>query len=116
MSDAKDSDMEPRPQAEAPIFDSLEAPAVSKTDEALASLEKRGESEEDKRLEERFLWIVVCTMLLNIIWFRDSANATLPVVALVLELMVLVILARKCHVDEAVILIHKAATSFTKGS
>lgn len=77
---------------------------ASKTDDALASLEKELNAETDARKEERFVWIVVCTLLVDVIWFRGSSNAAIPVLALVLELVVLFVVARRMQIDEITLL------------
>jgi hypothetical protein len=70
-------------------------------DEALVALEKQLEAAKDARREERFMWIVVVVILVDVLWFRNAPNATFPVVILVLEAVVLFILANRMGVDEA---------------
>lgn len=76
-------------------------------DEAQARLADELEAAKDARKEERFVWIVVVTILIDVMWFADSPNATLPLVVLVLQLIVLVILARRMGIDDVVALIDR---------
>ncbi|HEX2559132.1 hypothetical protein [Phenylobacterium sp.] len=80
-------------------------PKANKKDAALEALQEQLEGEKDARSEERFVWIVLMVILLDIIWFRDSENPTLPVVVLVLELVALMVLARRMGVDDYVTLV-----------
>jgi hypothetical protein len=90
----------------APTFAALKGdPDETATDEAKAALEKELSDQKDARLEERFVWIVVAVILLDIIWFHDSTNAALPVVVMILELVALMVLARRMGVDDFVQLI-----------
>ncbi|MEH0195196.1 hypothetical protein V7S57_03800 [Caulobacter sp. CCNWLY153] len=69
-------------------------------DQALAELEKKLQAIEDARKEERFIWIVVCTILIDILWLSGSENAALSVIVLILELVVLFVLARRMGVED----------------
>lgn len=75
--------------------------------EAAARLGDELEAVKDARKEERFLWILIVTILLDVIWFADSSNPTLPVVVLILQLVVLVIIARRMGIDDVVGLIDR---------
>ena len=90
----------------APTFATLTGdPSEAAIDDAKAALERELSELKDARLEERFVWIVVTVTLLDVIWFHDSSNATLPVVAMILELVALMVLARRMGVDDFVQLI-----------
>jgi hypothetical protein len=69
-------------------------------DEALDSLSKQLEAAKDARCEERFLWIIVCVILVDVLWFRNAPNPTFPVVILVLEAAGLFLLANRMGVEE----------------
>lgn len=75
--------------------------------EAAARLGDELEAVKDARKEERFIWILIVTILLDVIWFADSSNATLPIVVLILQLVVLVIIARRMGIDDVVALIDR---------
>lgn len=51
-------------------------------------------------MEERFVWIIVCVILVDVLWFRSSSNAILPVIVLVLEAVIMFLLAKRMGVDE----------------
>lgn len=80
---------------------------TDKKDEAQGRLADELEAVKDGRKEERFMWIVVVTILLDVMWFADSSNPTLPVVVLFLQLIVLVILARRMGINDVVELIDR---------
>lgn len=80
---------------------------ADKTAVANANLGETLEGVKDARCEERFVWIVVVVILVDVLWFKDSTNPTLPLVVLVLQLVVLLILARKMGIDDVVTLINK---------
>lgn len=100
-----------RSPAKTPGFSDLKGdPAEAAIDEAKAALESELSDEKDARLEERFIWIVVTTILLDIIWFHDSTNAALAVVVMILELVALMVIARRMQVDDFVQLIGRVLT------
>ena len=92
------------PQAD---FSEVAGADTSPKDEALAAMEKALDAEKDARLEERFLWILVCVVLIDVIWFANSPNPTYPVVILVLQIIGLVILARRMGVEEPTLLLER---------
>lgn len=96
-------------------FDRLaeEGPAT-KTDDALAILEREHKAEKDARSEERFIWIVVCVILVDVLWFRGVSNPTLPLVVLILQLIVLLVLARRMGIDDVVVLVDRILHSAGK--
>lgn len=77
------------------------------TADAAARIADELEAAKDARKEERFLWIVVAVILVDVLWFKDSPNPTLPVVVLVLQLVVLIVLARRMGIDDVVELIDR---------
>lgn len=48
------------------------------------------------------MWIVVVTILVDVLWFRNAANPVVPLIVLVLELVVLLVLARRMGIDDIV--------------
>lgn len=69
-------------------------------DAALKTLEDQLSEAKDARLEERFIWIVVCVILVDVLWFRNASNAIVPIVVLILELVILFILANRLGIQE----------------
>jgi hypothetical protein len=78
-----------------------------KVADAAASLAEKLEAAKDARKEERFLWITVAVILIDVLWFKDSPNPVLPIVVLVLELIILVVLARRMGIDDVVELVDR---------
>jgi hypothetical protein len=76
------------------------SPAEQSKDKAKASLEEQLQSEKDRRVEERFGWMVVCVILINVLWFRNAPNAVIPIVVLLLEAVILFILAKRMGIEE----------------
>ena len=86
----------------------------TKTDDAFAIIEQQFKAEKDARSEERFIWIVVCTILVAVLWFRNATNPTLPLIVLILELIVLLVLARRMGIDEVAVLVDRILHSAGK--
>lgn len=78
----------------------LKPPRDSNKDEALASLERQLQDAQDRHREERFIWISVVTILLTILLLHDSPSATLPLVVVLLELPLLIWVAKRCGVED----------------
>lgn len=90
--------------------------ATDPKDGALAALEAKLDHEKDARMEERFLWVVACVVLIDVIWFKDAANPTFPIVIMVLELVALAILARRWQVEEISSLVERVIQSVGGGT
>lgn len=99
-------DQTDRPKTVADIL-AVRAEPNNKTAEANAQLSEKLEDAEDGRKEERFLWIVVVVILVDVLWFKDSSNPTIPIVVLVLQLIILLVLARRMGIDGIVQLIDR---------
>lgn len=83
-----------------------------KKDDALAALGERLQAEKDARMEERFIWVVACVILIDVIWLRTSPNPTFPIVILILELVALLIIARRMGVNDFVKLMDRILYGF----
>lgn len=83
-------------------LDALAEPASApdKVAEAAAALEDQVETLTDDRLEERFAWIVVSMILFDAALFHDAESWSGPLVIGILELVLLVVLARKYQIQE----------------
>ncbi len=89
---------------------STESTAIQKElDEVTESL---GETQ-DARLEERFLWIVTIFILLDAWWFSQMQSWGGPVALLVLQLILLVGIGRKCQVEDIEKLIDRLLDGWT---
>ena len=75
-----------------------------------------GEIEEQARhaarMEERFVWIVASTILVDVIWFNGSPSVTLPIVVLILQLVALTVIGRRMGVDDFVRLVERILYGF----
>lgn len=79
----------------------------SEKDEAKATLEKQLQEEKDRRVEERFVWIVICVILVDVLWFRNASNPVVPVIVLLLEAVILFILAKRMGIEEISLLFER---------
>lgn len=77
----------------------LKPPEESKTDDAVVELEQKLEAEKDRRLEERFVWVAVTTILLTVLILHDAESEMLPIAVVLLELPLLFWLAKKMGVE-----------------
>ena len=76
------------------------AESVEPMASAAGELENKLEAEIDRRLEERFVWVVLTMILADTLMFAHVDNWAGPVVIGVLELILLVVLARKWGIEE----------------
>ena len=92
----------PQPDADEKSFSDLlpENEPVSTYDEQIAQLERQLEHERDARREERFVFIVVCVVLLDVVFFSVMPSFGGPLALLVLQLLVLIPLARRMGMEE----------------
>ncbi len=88
--------------------------AEESKDSAIAELEKRLEKEKDMRLEERFCFILVGILIVDIIIFPNFQSWAAPLVIAFFELILLVLLAKRMRVDEASILLDKLLETYGK--
>lgn len=108
------TDSAPQPKPSLSIEQLAKSEPATKTDDALAVLEREHKAEKEARSEERFIWIVVCVILVDVLWFRSASNPTLPIVVLILELIVLLVLARRMGIDDVVVLVDRILHSAGK--
>lgn len=85
-------------------------------DAALKALEDQLSEAKDARLEERFIWIVVTVILVDVLWFRNASNAVVPIVVLILELVILFILANRLGIQEVKGLLDRIMQGLSRGS
>ena len=78
-------------------------------DETLAALEEQVNDLSNRLYEERFIWILVSVVLVDIFVFSQMQNWSGPIVIGVFELIGIVILADRCQVDTVAPLIDKLA-------
>lgn len=68
--------------------------------DVIANLEKEKEELKDDRLEERFLWIVVCIIMVDFAFFANISNWGAALVIGIIEIILIFVLARKFQIDD----------------
>ena len=81
-------------------FEALAKTEASKKDQQIQELQDELAEEKDARREERFVWIVVSVMLLDIAFFSVMPSFGGPIALLVLQLLVLIPLAKRLGMEE----------------
>jgi hypothetical protein len=81
-------------------FESLLSPEPSKVDEQILELQNDLAAERDARNEERFVFIVLVVLLLDVVFFTVMPTFGGPLALLVLELLILIPLARRMGMQE----------------
>jgi len=76
-------------------------------DEQIASLEESLVKEKDARSEERFLFVLAIVILIDLMIFPSMQTWGAPVAILVLQVLLVVPLARRCGVEEAARLVDR---------
>lgn len=79
----------------------------SPKDQMIAELQDRLESEKDARNEERFIWILVLVLFVDIVAFTQMDNFGGPTAILVIELFLLTVLGKRLGVDDVTVLTNK---------
>ncbi|MBS3849714.1 hypothetical protein KD146_13500 [Devosia sp. BSSL-BM10] len=88
------------------------APGAEAAGDQVAALQASKEALENKLLEERFVWVLVITILFNVLFLVNAQNWTAPIVIGVLQLVGLFVLAQKCRVDPIMPLLDKFMGAF----
>lgn len=76
----------------------VEEPSIK--DDQIERLQTQLNDERDARLEERFVCIVVLVILLDIVFFSIMQNFGGPIALLILELLILIPIARRMGMEE----------------
>lgn len=91
-----------RPQERKPHEDLaellIEKPTVK--DDQIERLQQRLNYEQDARREERFVYIVVLVILLDVVFFSIMPSFGGPISLLILELLILIPLAKRMGMEE----------------
>ncbi len=85
----------------------LAAPEPTIQDKLIEELQQSLEAERDARLEERFVFIVIGVMLLDVVFFTVAPTFGGPLALLVLQLLVLIPLAKRMGMQEIAKLIDR---------
>lgn len=81
---------------------------------ALASVQEQLAQEREKRREERFIWIVVSTILLDLFLLDRKDSATTTILVFVLELIAIVVVVRRLGIKNAAVFIDRITTAIIK--
>jgi len=81
-------------------FSAVSYGEVSKKDQQIEELQEEVQFEKDARQEERFVWIVVCVILLDVVFFSVMPSFGGPIALLVLQLLFLIPLANRMGMQE----------------
>lgn len=73
---------------------------ISRSSKAAVNLEQNFEHERDRRKEERFLFVVIITVLADALIFPGMGSWSGPIVIGVIQLFGLMVFARHCGVQE----------------
>ena len=88
-------------------FDKIKTAQNKQTSLAIERIQTDLEKEKDARNEERFVFVIVIIILLDIYCFADMETWSAPVIIGVLELLLLLALARKWGVDDVAVWLDK---------
>lgn len=75
------------------------------------SLEDRLEKEIDKRLEDRFVFLIIILMLIDIILFNGATNTWLAVIILFLQILLVIAVAKKMRMETIIGIINRIIDS-----
>lgn len=95
--------------------DSGSAPE-NRSNAVIAELEKQLAQSEDRRLEERFQYVVGFVVLFDTIVFSAMDTWSAPIVIGIMELVGLVSLAKTCRVDVIMPILDRIAGAFPNGN
>lgn len=83
-------------------------------DASLANLIQNLEAERDARREERFIFILIIIILLDVVFFSVLDSWTGPLSLIVLQTILLLVLARRMGIEEFQMLIDKLVGRITE--
>jgi len=86
---------------------------VSKKDQELERLQSENQNLKDLRKEERFGWIVALLALINYLLLKDVQNLLAPLIVFILELIALLVLARRSGMEYIEIIISRLISMVT---
>ncbi|MCY4306167.1 MAG: hypothetical protein OXC62_15535 [Aestuariivita sp.] len=101
---------EPKKSDDDDIQDLSISPNVTSQDQSIQELEKELTAEKDARREERFFCIVICIIFFDVVCFTVMPNFGGPFAILVLELLILIPLARRMGMEEIAEILNSVIT------
>lgn len=96
----------PDAPAKSRLFQVLVEPEPTAQEQQIQELQTQLARERDWRKEDRFIGIVLLTILLNVVFFSVLPTFGGPLAILLLELLILIPLARRMGMDEIVQIIN----------
>jgi len=87
--------------------------APSQKDEQINQLQNRLSYEQDARREERFVFIITVVLLLDVVFFSVMDTFGGPIALLVLELMILIPLAKRMGMEELATIFYSVLNRIT---
>lgn len=103
----------PDPPPDEPTKSDFFAVTVTKKDAEIERLTAQLQASEDSRKEERFGWIAALLAIVNYLLLKDVQNLIAPIIVFIMELMALLVLARRSQLEHVEILISKLIGSVT---
>lgn len=95
----------PKPTDKGVAFKTDDSVANAQLAAAAGELGEDVERAMDSRAEERFIWIVVCIVLFDCMIFMNMENWSGPLVIGIIELVLIIALAKKLRVDQIALLL-----------
>lgn len=86
------------------------------SDELIASLEQDLHREKDGRREDRFIALLIGTILLNVHFFTVFEGWGGPIALTILEIFLFIVLAQRLGVDVLAVWLDKALSSLSNGT
>lgn len=80
----------------------------------VAALEEQLAAEKDGRNEDRFIALIIIFVLVDIALLNNASNFAVPLIALIFELIVLLILAKRMGSEEVVQMLDKIIHSVSR--
>ncbi|MDH4983954.1 hypothetical protein [Hyphomicrobium sp. D-2] len=96
------------PDKQRPEFGVILPDEPDPRDEQIAELQERLTNERDARNEDRFIFIAIVVILFNVVFFSVMPTFGGPIALLVLELLVLIPLAKRMGMEEVVQILSRA--------
>lgn len=93
-------------------IDDFFSDAATNKDEQIADLQRDLDSERDARREDRFLFLVILILFFNIMIFTVMPNLGGPLAVLILELIILIPIARRMGIQESAKILDRAIGGF----
>lgn len=84
-------------------------PTADPRDQQIEDLQERLAGEKDARIEDRFFFVFIALILLNVVFFSVLDNLGGPVALLLLELAFLALLAKRMGMEEVYTLFDRFA-------